>query len=267
MENSISKDYKSLYQTADMLILLDKITNSISGNLLFPKFKTKEGLVRFLKIIGKRVVQLVRNKQDKFYIMNPIKSVIINSGMMDKYSKDIYLMYKYFPNYDAYILEKLITSKQDIVEEHFTKIQASRVIEPISFFDEGQDIFAPTFEDVDLSNYDLNHIIEARRDRFPETISSFSEEGLASIVITAVYRCLKMQRRDRNLAKASYSGSRGDISWLLPLHITNSLSEEPEMVMVVYKPIHSDFWQIKTILSYTDFIQDKMTATSLYRVW
>ena len=266
MEISILKDYKSLYQTPDMVILLDKITNSISGNLLFPKFKTKEGLVRFLKIIGKRVVQLVRNKQDKFYIMNPIRSVVINSGMMDRYSKDIYLMYKYYPNYDAYILERLITSKQDIVEQHFTKIQASRVIEPICFFDEGQDMFAPAFEDVDLNNYDLNHIIEERRDRFPETLSSFSEEGLASIITTAVERCLKMQRRDRNLARASYSGSRGDISWLLPLHI--SLREEPEMVMVVYKPAYSQFWQIKTILNYTDLIKDKMVATSLYSsVW
>lgn len=266
--NNNSAEVKKLYETVSMVSMMDRITTTISDNLLFPKFQTKEGLARFLKIIGKRVLQFVKNKQDEYYVMNPMKYVVVNSGMMDLYCKDVYLMYKYFPNYDAYILERLITSKQDIVDEHFTKTQASKEIKPICFFDEGQDVFAPVFEDVDLNNYDLNHIIEMRRDRFPDDIASISEERLASMITTAVERSLKMQQRDHHFAKASYSGSSGKICWLLPLHINASLKEEPELVMVVFKPLYSAFWQIKTVLPYDDCIKDRITATGLYsKVW
>lgn len=266
--NNKSADIKKLYETASMVSMMDKITTTISNTLLFPKFQTKEGLTRFLKILGKRVLQFVKNKQDEFYIMNPQKYVIVNSGMMDLYCKDILLMYKYFPNYDAYILDKLITSKQDMVDEHFARVQATKEIKPISFFDDGQDIFAPTFDDVDLNNYDLNHIIEMRRDRFPEDIATIPKEKLASMITTAVERSLKMQARDCRYVKASYSGSTGKICWLLPLHVNASLKEDPELVMVVIKPSDAAFWQIKTVLPYDDCIRDRITATSLYsNVW
>lgn len=266
--NNNSGDVKKLYETVSMVSMMERITMTINDTLLFPKFQTQEGLARFLKIIGKRVLQFVKNKQDEFYIMNPQKSVVVNSGMMDLYCKDVYLMYKYFSNYDAYILDKLITSKQDIVDEHFTKMQASKEIKPISFFDEGQDIFSPTFEDVDLNNYDLNHIVDVRRDRFPSDIATISEERLAGMITTAVERSLKMQQRDHRFAKASYSGSSGKICWLLPLHINASLKEEPELVMVVFKPSYSAFWQIKTVLPYDDCIKDRIIATGLYsKVW
>lgn len=85
-------------------------------------------------------------------------------------------------------------------------------------------------------------------------------------IMNALERGIKMQRRDRSFAKASYSGKSGTISWFMPLHIDAPLSEDPELVMVVRRS--GDFYEIKTILSYDDELKDRITALSLYsKLW
>lgn len=105
-----------------------------------------------------------------------------------------------------------------------------------------------------------------RRERFPESIRSQSDSKIAGQIMNALERGIKMQRRDRSFAKASYSGKSGTISWFMPLHIDAPLSEDPELVMVVRRS--GDFYEIKTILSYDDELKDRITALSLYsKLW
>ena len=112
----------------------------------------------------------------------------------------------------------------------------------------------------------LIHIIQERRERFPESIRSQSDSKIAGQIMNALERGIKMQRRDRSFAKASYSGKSGTISWFMPLHIDAPLSEDPELVMVVRRS--GDFYEIKTILSYDDELKDRITALSLYsKLW
>ena len=104
------------------------------------------------------------------------------------------------------------------------------------------------------------------RERFPESIRSQSDSKIAGQIMNALERGIKMQRRDRSFAKASYSGKSGTISWFMPLHIDAPLSEDPELVMVVRRS--GDFYEIKTILSYDDELKDRITALSLYsKLW
>ena len=44
-----------------------------------------------------------------------------------------------------------------------------------------------------------------------------------------------MQKRDRNYAKPSYSSRTKGIAWMMPLHMNNEMTEEPELVLVVKK--------------------------------
>lgn len=54
--------------------------------------------------------------------------------------------------------------------------------------------------------------------------------------------------------------------WLLPFHINTSIMEDPELVMVITKS--GEFYHVKTIYGYTDYVKDKITALSLYsKVW
>ena len=132
--------------------------------------------------------------------------------------------------------------------------------------DEKEEVFNPKKEDFDINQNCLIHIIQERRERFPESIRSQSDSKIAGQIMNALERGIKMQRRDRSFAKASYSGKSGTISWFMPLHIDAPLSEDPELVMVVRRS--GDFYEIKTILSYDDELKDRITALSLYsKLW
>lgn len=77
---------------------------------------------------------------------------------------------------------------------------------------------------------------------------------------------LRMLQHDRSYVKLLYSAKCGKAMWLLPFHINNSIMEDPELVMVITKS--GEFYHVKTIYGYTDYVKDKITALSLYsKVW
>lgn len=242
------------------------VTEAIYDRLLFPNWKSMKGLDRYIKIIGSRITQLVDSGRSEYFVANKTKSVIVNTGMMDLFGNDFLVMYRYYEKYKTYIAECVIESKQDYLNYGFTKEQSMIQIEPISFFDEKEEVFNPKKEDFDINQNCLIHIIQERRERFPESIRSQSDSKIAGQIMNALERGIKMQRRDRSFAKASYSGKSGTISWFMPLHIDAPLSEDPELVMVVRKA--GDFYEIKTILPYDDELKDRITALSLYsKIW
>lgn len=77
---------------------------------------------------------------------------------------------------------------------------------------------------------------------------------------------LRMLQHDRSYVKLLYSAKCGKAMWLLPFHINTSIMEDPELVMVITKS--GEFYHVKTIYGYTDYVKDKITALSLYsKVW
>lgn len=242
------------------------VTEEIYEQLLFPNWKSIRGLDRYIKIIGARVKQLIVQEKNEYYVANKIQSVIINTGMMNLFGADFQILYRYYEKYQTYIAECVIHSKQDFLDNGFTKEQASIEIKPINFFDEGTDRFEPEMTDFDINQSCLMHIIKERKGRFPESIRCQNEAKIANQFICALKRGVKMQQRDNSFAKASYSGRSGNISWLMPLHIEASLGESPELVMVIRKT--GNFYEVKTILPFDEEMQDRITALSLYnKVW
>ncbi len=245
---------------------LSKVTNEIFEQLLFPTWKSINGLDRFIKIIGVRVNQLINQGKSEYYMANEIKSVVVNTGMMNKFGNDILIFYRYNEKYQTYIAESLINSKQDFLDNGYTKEQASMEIKSINFFDDGMESFNPTKDDLDVSYNSLLHIVQERKDRFPESIRCKSDFEIVHKLNKALELGIKMQQRDSSFAKASYSCKEKKISWFLPLHIDTNIGEKPELVMAIRKV--GEFYELKTILPYDEEIQDRITALSLYnKVW
>ena len=244
---------------------VSSVAEEIWKQSLFQKWKSINGLDRFIKIIGKRILQLVEQERTEYYVMNNIKSVIVNTGMMNIFGKDFLVMYKYNLKWKSYVAECVVRGKQDFLDYRFTKEQASGEIKPISFFDDDQ-VFAPTMDDFDLNQESLTHIVQNRSERFPESLREQSDAQIANLLISELERGVHMQLRDHTFAKASYSGNDGEVSWFLPLHVNAALNEKPELVMAIKKT--GDFYEVKTILPFNDEMEDRFTALSLYNgIW
>lgn len=229
--------------------------------LLMNTWKKPEGLDRYIKIIGARIQQIIDQKKTEYYIMNNLRSVVINTGLIDKFGTDVLILYKMNLSENNYRAYNVVMSKTELLTENFKIEDIKRELKPINFNDQSI-ILDASFNDFDINYKSLAHIIEERIERFPESYRTMKADVLAFKIKSALEIGLKLQHRDQNYAKPVYSTKQTGISWYLPLHIHNSLSEEPELVMVIKKA--EAFYQVKTILVYDDNIKDRITAMTLY---
>lgn len=239
------------------------VTDEIYDKLLINNWRSKKGLERYIKIIGRRAQQLLESKQEKYYIVSEIGSLVINTGLIDKYSNDILVVYRLHKrpekHYEAY---KIVDSKASLMEDRFRKEDVCKTIAPISMTDGDMYLSGVTKDDFDISLGSLVHMIEERAERIPEELRNLPSDVLARKMMEAFEMGIKILERDSTFAKPSYSGKRGSISWHLPLHINSSITEEPEIVMVIAKGEY--FYEGKTILPYDDCARDRFRAMSLY---
>ena len=245
------------------------ITEEIFADLMYPSWKSIYGLDRYIKVCGTRIKQLVNDKKNNYFIANKVGGVVINSGLMDHFGNDYLIMYRRYhkeDEYDYYRVYRIMSSKSDFIEEGFTKEQSAEKIDPINFFNEGENVLSLTMDEIDMTPRNLTHIIEERRERFPEKTKYMSVSVMTQRVLNSFKMSISLFERDRTIAKPVYSSRVGHISWLLPLYIERNITEEPEMVVLLDKV--SDFYQIKTVMVNDDEIKDRITALNLYgKVW
>lgn len=245
-----------------------ELVKDLEGILMFNSWSSIKGLDRYIKILGCRLAQLIEQGKNEYFVLNQLQSAIVNTGLLDRYGEDIYLMYKKHVGFGFYVPDKIVESKKDYISEGFAKDKSDVVssLKPIDFFDEGQRTFDADIGDIDLTSRALGHMIEERKDRFPENIRAMSDASIAVKIKSALELGLKLQKRDGSYAKPGYSGASKTISWMLPLHINRDLNDTPELVLVLRKV--DQFYEVKTILPYDDELKDKLIDLSLYgRSW
>lgn len=172
-------------------------------------WNSKKGLERYIKILGKRITQIVDNNftehETDYYVMNDIKSVVVNSGLINTMGLDYMIQYRYYVGQKTYIAYKLIESKKDYLENKYTKEQAMKKLKPIMFLENNtsQEILNATMDDFDISQKALLHIIEERRERFPEEIQNEDPELITKYILNALP--YDDEIKDRITALALYS--------------------------------------------------------------
>lgn len=244
---------------------LTDVTEEIFYHLLYPNWKSINGLDRYIKICGCRIKQLIEKEKTEYYVKNKYRSVIINTGLLSPFGTDYLVLYRYNERYKNYIAHMVVSGKNDYIENGFSKEDANVILKPIQFVDSPM-YFDATIDDFDINQKCLIHIVDERRNRFSDDIREASSNFIYMKIMESLERGLKIQMRDHTYAKLSYSGKDGKLSWLLPLHITHDFTKEPELVLVIRK--NREYYEVKTILPYDDELQDRITALALYsKLW
>lgn len=245
---------------------MTEVTTEIYNALLYPSWKSIHGLDRYIKIMGRRIEQLIEQEKTEYFVKNKVCSVIVNSGLMNVFGKDYFILYRFHEKYKTYIAYKVMKGKKDYIENGFTKEQTSVELKPIQFIDGYCTFFEATMDEFDINQECLIHIVKERRERFPENLQEEPDNKIVEQLMLSLKRGLQIQMRDHSYAKMSYSGKNGKLTWLLPLHVNADFTEEPELVMVICKM--DEFYEVKTILPYDNDIKDRITALSLYsKLW
>lgn len=242
------------------------LTKEVAEQIIINKWHSIEGLDRYIKVIGTRLAQLVDGAKEPYFVLNNIKSAICNTGLLNHFGEDVYILYRVNLSYGFYTPYKVIMDKTQYLAEGFTKEQSLKKLEPITFFDDANHGFNVQLEDINFNQHDWLHIIQERRERFPEDLQHVPDLALIGQIKQCLEIGLKLQKRDGSYAKPMYSASTKSVSWVLPFFANGNFMSEPELVMVLSK--FGEFYQLKTILPYDDEIKDKIMDMSIYsRMW
>ena len=245
--------------------ILNELTIPLKRLLNKNEWALDEGLDRHIKVIGDKIKVAIKKELTDYYVMNDLKDVIVNTGLMDKFGNYILIMYRLNYTYDSYRPHIILDSMQDYIDYGFSKEQASFPLIPIPniIAEEIRHGISSDFDDYDLSFNSLKHIIIDRRERFPEQCSILSERDLAEKIKNALKDGVEKLKMDSGYAKPIYSTDTHEICWVFPLKIFAKANEEPELVLCVRKD--RDFYSLKTVLPYDEELKDRIRSAKLYQ--
>lgn len=163
-------------ESSAKLYVSNDLVREIKETLLIDNWETMEGFRRLLLVTGARANHYVKNNECDFYIINNIKSIVVNTGLLNKYGQCIKVMYRWHAKAENYLPYKLMDSKTAYIENDFTIEDANKDLKPIVFMDESSSPFSTDINRYDNSSKSLKHCTDsARRDRFPESVKDISD--------------------------------------------------------------------------------------------
>lgn len=229
------------------------------GELLIPNSWDKASLRNYINTCIIRINHCIRKGKsvEKYVKMNNNKTLaIIDSGLLDKFGNKIMLMAK--TNGDGLGHEvRMCGGKAYMSNLGFDKAELNRVIERVQFSDNGiTDLtFLGDMCDFDLdSRVRLEHCIEDRRARFPESYREVSPQVICSDIVRAVEIGVEISKYDRNYIKPIYNRNDDSISFVIPYHLSNNFQNKPELGIVIGQV--AGYWQIMTVLGYNEVMID-----------
>lgn len=229
-----------------------------------------EELRSYINVLLSRLNSLIKKGIDcSEYLVYSIdkKSALVNTGLLDKFGKRILIVVDMYTKSElSYTGLHIMDSKSILYKNGFSKEDLKKNILRVRFYnkDVSELIFDGELDDFDLENWDrLTHCIKERRTRFPEELSSSSDEVLCSDMLRALELGINLSKYDSNYIKPIYNKKNDSISFVVPYHIGNNFQKKPELGIVVSKFSEESFWQVMTILDYSDVVFDVRTI-SLY---
>ena len=191
--------------------------------------------------------------------------ILFNSGLLDKFGNDIYIMTSVMHDGCFSFTEmKLSDGKSHLVSNNFSPSSLSASLVRVDFFEDD----ATRYFDADLSQIDIDnfvrikHCIEERRSRFPDEFKSWSDEALCRDVVNAIEFGLKVNKTDKGYIKPMYNMKYNAIHYIVPYHVGGRFDGRPELGIILAQ--YTDkYWQIMTILEYSECVKN-IRSISLY---
>lgn len=260
-------------------------TNKAFGNNLFcidlygklaikenwAKEKTGEGdknrIVAYLDVIISKIRNNIRLNNNKGYIINrDCNKVVFNSGLLDKFLLDIYLMCEVKKDTKLTNI-KLVGNKADLVDLKFDISDLKSMPAPIKLYKERKELlFEGDITDFNLEDRArLHHVINERKYRFPKNMQNMATDILTDKIINSVETALKMNERDYTYIVPMYNIKFDCIQYMIPLRLERSIQEVPELVIIISK--ENGFYSIMTILDIDDAYDDARVLGMLKNSW
>lgn len=194
------------------------------------------------------------------------RNYIINSGLLDIFGNDIFISFKYMKSPKKgvqYSALDVVTGLKMV--KHlgcdFSLLDLYR-LEAIRLWDKGFEIFDAKMEDFDFISMErLLHVTRERSYRYPGAVANLPVDRLFNYIKDSVKMAVKISQIDSEYVKPIfYPCDITKLEYFIPVHIFTSLSEEPELGVIVNKD-SSGVWSVMTVLPYDVLLNNHRMLT------
>lgn len=189
-----------------------------------------------------------KNSGDGYVFSSNKKKLLINTNLIDCYGNFIYII-DHTPHEKQYS-NKTVTvmqSKSNLVADGFSVESVRHLPGCVKFFDKSNHIFDACIEDFDLEDEEhLNHIINERRYRFPESYKDVPAKNIADKLRASIEQAIRISEVDYRYIMPMYNPNYDEIEFLIPFYLDNHYGQRPELAIIVSKK--QSFWRVFTVI-------------------
>lgn len=217
--------------------------------------------------------RLTKEKSGEKLLVDDNKNyVLFNLGLLNIYFKPIYIVLEIKNNNGevSYANPFILKKRTTLADIGFTingkPISEKQLPEPAQFYDNiNEIIFKPEPEFFDPDEEKLNHIIEERKDRFPDIYQSRATTELAVILDTAIKCSYELSKRNYKLVVPQYRPQKDTIQYLMPIYLGATFNKLPDFALVLDH--ESGYYKPETILELDDAYQNARLIAKPDNFW
>lgn len=206
------------------------------------------------------------NYPDRIIVNNSKSKVLFNTNLIDKFGHDLIIVGTLLEISNRnYIGELEISpSKMNLRKMNFDP--SKDPMPPTFFKDINEIIFHGDWEiDQDMSKYE--HIIEERKERFPEKYRELTADDLGLKLDNAINFAKKIAQRNYKFIVPMYYPSAKRIQLLMPIYLETSYTSHPDFALVLTPHTQEKLYTPETILGLDEVYQDARLIAKPEESW
>ncbi len=215
------------------------------------KYKNKPSAINhpilksYLENILNRLIKEDDGSNDKLVYSKDRKYVLFNTNLLDKYFHEVLIAGEAgCVNGELRIKNPFRTTGLG----QLRKLGFSNNPLPPQFFDDVNEVIFQTSWEIDKDYDTFTHIIEERRDRFPNEYHDTPTEELASKFDNAINFAVALTQRNYKFIVPMYRPQDDKIQLLMPIYLKGTYAEQPDFALILTPNKELSMYEPETIL-------------------
>lgn len=203
---------------------------------------------------------------DRIIINKKKDKILFNTNLLDKFGHDLFIVGSILE-----ISNKLYVSNLEYTNSSLTLKKmgfgSSKVPMPPKFFNDINELIFHVEWDMDLELKSYEHIIEARRYRFPEKYQGLTADILGGKLDEAIKFARKIAQRNYKFIVPMYYPTAKRIQLLMPIFLETSYTTLPDFALVLTPNAKEKCYTLETILGLDEVYQDARLIAKPEESW
>ena len=205
-------------------------------------------------------------KEEKLIYSADRKYVMFNTNLLDKYFHEVIIVGEYKDDRGKMTIRNPKRSK-GIGELRKLKFEKGGSPKQPQFFDDINEVIFQTEWEIDWDFDTFTHIIEERRDRFPEEYKDVPTDELARKLDAAIDFAVALAQRNYKFIVPMYYPKTDSIQLLMPIYLKGTYNEQPDFALVLTPDKESEIYHPETILPLDAVYQNARLIAKPDELW